>query len=97
MEAWARRHFGHRPWGASAGMGPPHLGHWFNLVVSLIPVPEARQGRGYRKSGKKQLHAYKRYMVTFVTSLHCYIGTADKVSTKTCDKVLVAIARRRRA
>src|SRR5262249_22340653 len=49
IEACARRHLGHRPCGASAGIGPPHLGHWLKLDVSLIPIPEARMQRGYRK------------------------------------------------
>src|ERR1044071_5160019 len=49
IDAWAIRHLGQRPCGASAGMGPPHFGQYFNFSVSFIPIPEARAAQGYRK------------------------------------------------
>src|SRR5436190_16197796 len=47
MDAWASRHLGQRPCGASAEIGAPHFGQCFSSDVSLIPVPEAHNTRGY--------------------------------------------------
>ena len=45
----SNRHLGQSPWGASAGIGPPHFGQRFGSDAMLIPLPEASVGKGYTR------------------------------------------------
>src|SRR5579859_2474249 len=50
IEAAASRHLGHKPCGASGGMGALHLGQHLIGSVFIVTVPEEIPCAGYKKS-----------------------------------------------